>query len=143
MPIELPEDRKEIFDRMKNDVRAAVPKANPFLRNSVIGGFIFGISGRVFDFFSQIKVLLQELFMDTATGAFLDRWGSYKGIFREAASIAEGPITIGGIVGSIIPNGTDENSEPQVKPSKDTPAFIKTNKGKIRKATHGCNASSA
>jgi len=113
MSIEIPDNRKEITDRIKNDIRAQLPQSNPFLRNSFIGALAFGLSGRVFDFFLQLQVLETEMFMDTATGQFLERWGSYKNIFRKAATIAEGPITIGGTPGSVIPNGTDFQTQDQ------------------------------
>ena len=124
MPIELPEDRKEITDRMKNDVRAQLPKSDPFLRNSFLGALIFGISGRIFDFFLQIKALLQEMFMDTATGDFLARWGSYVNISRNAATVAIGPITIAGTIGSVIPTGTPFQSSAQVQYTSDGESII-------------------
>jgi len=110
VPIEFPKNRKEITNRMKNDVRAELgPNSNPFLRNSALGSLIFGMAGRIFDFFSQLKFLLLNLFPDTATGSFLERWGSYVKIGRLPASIAEGKITIGGVFqlpAPIIPDGT-------------------------------------
>ena len=124
MTIELPDSRKEINDRMKNDVRAQLPQSNPFLRNSFLGALVFGISGRIFDFFLQIKALLREIFMDTATGEFLERWGSYVNVFRKAATIAEGPITIGGTLDSVIPLGTDFQSSDGALYSSDTAAQV-------------------
>lgn len=129
MPIEFPKNRKEITDRIKNDVRAELgPKSNPFLRNSALGSLIFGMAGRIFDFFSQLKFLLINLFPDTATGSFLERWGSYVKIGRLAASTATGKISINGEVliptPHIIPVGTEFESSSQFKYSSLGKAIV-------------------
>lgn len=109
MSLEFPKNRKEITDRMKNDVRAELGKnSNPFLRNSALGSLIFGMAGRIFDFFSQLKFLLLNMFPDTATGDFLVRWGSYVKIGRLAASIATGKMSI---------EGTDSLPRPSIPDS--------------------------
>lgn len=118
MTIEFPKNRKQITDRIKNDVRAELGKnSNPFLRNSALASLIFGMAGRIFDFFSQLKFLLINLFPDTATGSFLERWGSYVKINRLPASTANGNISINGDINAspIIPNGTQFQSSSQVQ----------------------------
>lgn len=116
MTIEFPKNRKEITDQMKIDVRSELgPNSNPFLRNSALASLIFGAAARIFDFFSQLQFLLKNMFMDTATGSFLERWGSYVGIGRIPASVAEGFITIEGTLGSVIPNATAFQSTSQVE----------------------------
>ena len=125
MTIEFPKNRKEITDQMKIDVRAELgPNSNPFLRNSALASLIFGAAARIFDFFSQLQFLLKNMFMDTATGSFLERWGSYVKIGRTPASAAEGFITIQGTVDSVIPNATTFQSTSQVQYTSNGEAVI-------------------
>ncbi len=124
--IEFPKNRKEITDRMKNDVRAELGEnSNPFLRNSALGSMIFGMAARIFDFFSQLKFLLVNMFPDTASGSFLERWGSYVKIGRIPASGAEGFITINGsVAGTEIPNATQFQSSTQVQYSSEGASVV-------------------
>jgi uncharacterized phage protein gp47/JayE len=82
MPFNTPSNRKEVSDRMKTDVQGELPQSNPFLKNSFLSAIITGLAGRVFDFFLQLNVLTKQMFPDTATGTFLERWASYKGVTR-------------------------------------------------------------
>lgn len=120
MSLEFPNNRKELSDRMKNDVRAELGQnSNPFLRNSALGSLIFGMAGRIFDFFSQLKFLLLNMFPDTATGDFLVRWGSYVKIGKLAASNAAGTISIAGELQfpnpHFVPEGTPFQSSTQAQ----------------------------
>ena len=99
--------RLEVINRMKSDVKANLPNSNPWLRKSYIGGSISGFAGRIFDFYYQLeKVLFPQLFPDTATGTYLERWGSYIDITRNAATQSTGSITVQGTAGTVIPLGT-------------------------------------
>lgn len=103
MTLDLPTNRGEILNRIRADVQNELPDLNPFIRNSFLSAILVGLSGRMFDFSIQQQLLINELFMDTATGEFLERWGSYKDITRNPATQAEGPITVTGVVASSIP----------------------------------------
>jgi uncharacterized phage protein gp47/JayE len=50
------------------------------------------------------------MFPDTATGDYLDRWGSYKNVFRLPATQSSGKITAIGSAGSVIPINTQLQS---------------------------------
>lgn len=102
--------RKELDNRAKTDVQRALPESNPFLRNSYIGAIITGYAGRIYEFYIQLQVLITEMFPDTATGTFLERWGSYKGVTRNPATVADGNITMTGTPASSVPAGTLLNS---------------------------------
>jgi len=106
MTIIFPDDVREISDRIKADVQNALPESNPFLKNSYLAALIYGYAGQVADFYAQLSRVLDEMFMDTAEGVYLERWGTYVGITRKPASQSEGQVTFTGTVSSTIPNGT-------------------------------------
>lgn len=110
MTINFPNSRSEVANRIRTDVQSELPNSNPFLRNSYLNALIVGYAGRVFDFYLQLRELIRQMFMDTATGTFLERWGSYKGITRNPASQALGDITITGIAGTPVPVNTEFQS---------------------------------
>lgn len=66
--------------------------------------------GRQFEFYLQLEALLQEMFPDTATEDFIERWGIYFDVRRNAATRARGNIIIGGTPGSSIPIATQFQS---------------------------------
>lgn len=111
MALNIPSTRKEVEQRTKTDIQNLLTESNPFLRNSYLGAFVTATSGRVFDFYQQLTQLIKELFLDTATGEFLERWGSYVDILRKPATQASGLISISGDVGSIIPAGTQLSTQ--------------------------------
>jgi uncharacterized phage protein gp47/JayE len=101
-----PANRKEVSDRIKTDVQGELAQSNPFLKNSYLSAIITGLAGRVFDFFLQLEVLSKQMFPDTATGTFLERWAAYKGVSRSPATQATGNVTATGTPGSTILSGT-------------------------------------
>ena len=110
MALNFPENRKEVEERAKTDVQNELPESNPFLKNSYLGALITAYAGRVYDFYLQLEVLIQELFPDTATAEFLERWGSYVGILRNPATQSIGQVTVIGNVSTVIPAGTQLSS---------------------------------
>lgn len=106
MPINFPANRREVSDRIKTDVQTQLPESNPFLRNSFLDSMIKGFAGRTFDLFENLKILIREIFPDTATGEFLNRWGELKGVTRNPATKAKGFINATGVAGSTIPAST-------------------------------------
>jgi len=103
MVFNIPTSQKQVIDRAATDVQLALPESNPFFKNSFLGAIIYSFAGRIFDFYLQLNILIRELFVDTATGEFLERWGIYKGITRNAATQSVGAITATGTVGGVIP----------------------------------------
>ena len=106
MTIQFPENQTEVADRARTDVQGVLPDLNPFLRNSFIDALIVGTSGRNFEFYLQLQALLLEMFPDTATAEFLERWGDYVGITRNPATQATGNVTATGTLTSVIPIST-------------------------------------
>lgn len=97
-----PKNRKEVADRLSTDVQASLPKSQPFLRRSFLRAIMVGCAGRIYDFYLQLKILILQMFPDTATGDYMKRWGSYVGINPLAATQSTGYIVAVGQAGSLI-----------------------------------------
>ena len=106
MPLNIPSSSKEIKQRSQADVQNNLPDSNPFLPNSYLDAIISATSGRNYDFYVNLEKVITQLFPDTATGDFLERWGSYMGVLRKPATQSSGKITATGTASSVIPLGT-------------------------------------
>lgn len=102
----LPTSRKEVSDRINSDVKAQLPNSNPFLRASYFGSLIWGFALRIFDLYQQIRIMINQFFINTARGTYLERWGATYNITRNPATSATGLITIAGTDGTAIPVST-------------------------------------
>lgn len=92
-------------------MQSQLPTSNPFLKNSYIGALVTSAAGRVYEFYLQLKNALLMMFPDTATGAYLERWGSYVNINRNAATQASGYIIMTGTATTAIPTGKTLTSD--------------------------------
>lgn len=106
MVFNIPKTQREVTDRLRTDVQNSLPESNPFFKNSFLGALVVSFAGRIFDFYLQLNVLIKELFVDTATNTFLERWGSYKDITRNAATKSTGTATATGTTTTVIPIST-------------------------------------
>lgn len=110
MAINFPENPNEIEQKAKADVQRELPETNPFLKNSMLGATITGYSFRVYDFYLQLSELEKQLFVQTATGEFLEMLGAWWGIVKTPATQSDGNIVVTGTATTIIPNGTTFSS---------------------------------
>ena len=94
---------QEIFDRMAADFQSEFPEINVLQRGSFERGILVAMSRRFSESYEQLRILRQQLFVDTATGESLERRGSYRKITRIAATSAAGFVTATGVVTSVIP----------------------------------------
>lgn len=106
MSLGIPQSQKQIFERLRSDAQSILPTLNSGLRASFIQSILVAFAGASFEQFLTLEILIKEIFIDTATGQFLERWGSYKGITRNAATQARGFITASGIDTTVIPLAT-------------------------------------
>lgn len=102
----IPTSQQSVINRAGTDVQLALPQTNPFFKNSYLGALIYSFSGRIYDFYLQLNILINQLFWDTATGVFLQRWGTLKGLTFNAATQSKGFVTAIGTVASVIPINT-------------------------------------
>jgi uncharacterized phage protein gp47/JayE len=111
MTINIPTTRKETSDKMLSDVKSRLPDSNPFLRDSYLQSLIFGFSGRVYDNYQKINIMIKQFFPDTAEDEFINRWGFTYGISKNAATQSKGLVTFTGTNANVIPDeSTLQNS---------------------------------
>ena len=89
------------------DISANLPGADALLRFSnlkVLGDVIAAMANGQYGFLDWIALQAVPF---TATGEFLEGWAALKGITRQAATPATGPVQFTGTNGAIIPAGTN------------------------------------
>lgn len=109
MPIEFP-NYDVIINRILADIAANLPNVDPTIFGSFLRAFSVGLGGRSFDITLLQQQLLQQLFPQTATGEFLERWAGYEGLTRLVATEASGLVTFIGTASSTILPGTQIRS---------------------------------
>lgn len=135
MSIQFPTNRKQVEDRAKSDVKSQLTTSNPWLKNSFLGALITGYAGRVYEFYLQLKNALAEMFPDTASGDYLERWGSYVSITRLGATQSTGYVVFTGTAGSAIPAGTQVGSSDSYYYTTDAASVIAANSSSISSLT--------
>ncbi len=110
MPFQLPENRQTLVDRVKTDVQQYVGDSSPFLPRSWLGGLCTAVGGRSFDWSFAIKELIDQSFPQTATGIYLDYLASFVGITKNQPTVSTGTVAAFGIIGSLIPAGSQLTS---------------------------------
>lgn len=143
MSINFPNSRKEVDNRAKADVKSQLPTSNPWLKNSFLGALITGYSGRIYEAYLQMKNALLEMFPDTASGAYIDRWGSYVAITRNSSSVAGGDVIFTGTLGTVIPAGTTVSASNGLTYTTNLAATITTNTSTISSLTRSGTTATA
>jgi len=102
MPLEYP-----TFENLVEIARAAlineIPSLDPTISNSWARAFVDSLAAVAHSNNLQIRDLEKELFPQTATSDYLDRWLQYEGLERLAPTAGRGVVTITGTAGSIVP----------------------------------------
>lgn len=141
MPLNFPIGPREIKQRMRSDVKAILPDFDPFLRNSLIDAIITANSGRFFDSYTDFQEVLRQCFVTTATGVFLEIWGSIKDITRLPATSSSGNIVVTGIASTIIPVGTEfRDSQGEIYNTSQTESIINTTQNVTSLTSSGTTA---
>lgn len=104
------EIRDKLISDLINTINAGqtdpAKQIDPNMPNSFILAFVESFSGAFDDNYSKIDELLNQLFPDTSTGEWLDRWASYFGLSRKSAVKSTGNVVFQGDSGEEIPNET-------------------------------------
>jgi len=82
-------------------------KIDPSIRNNPEGALVYTESQQANSLYKLIKFAVKQLFLDTATGSFLDRLASAIGITRNPATSSIGNITTIGTTITNIPINTN------------------------------------
>lgn len=102
---------QKIIDRIRADVAANLPGTDPTIFGSYLRALADSLGGRSYDLVLLAKQLTNELFPQTASGEYLERWAGYEGLSRNLATVASGPVTFSGPVDTAIAAGTQFRSD--------------------------------
>jgi uncharacterized phage protein gp47/JayE len=98
---------EDLRDQNRRDFNARLPGADALLKNSnlrVIADVFAGISYLHYGY--QVW-LSQQLFVDTAETAYLERWAAIWGLTRKPAVAALGGLAVTGTPGATVPAGAE------------------------------------
>ncbi len=65
-----------LIDRIKADIKANMPGTDPWLRRSILGAFAKVWAAVAHGLYGFIAYVAKNLIIDTAEGAWLERWAS-------------------------------------------------------------------
>jgi len=134
MPINfktIQETQKSISSALILSVNKDAPpekQINPNQPNSLIKGLVDSMSAGFDELQDQMKLILAELFPQTATNEYLEFWGKLFGINRKSSTKATGSVVFTGLAGSLIAANTsiqDANNGVEFLTTSD--ATISTN----------------
>ncbi|MEP0518576.1 MAG: baseplate J/gp47 family protein [Hyphomicrobiales bacterium] len=102
MPYDTP-PISQISERIRGHFEAELPGSNPRIwpNNLFVSAKVFAAA--MFDGYQAIRYALDQAFVTSATGEFLERHGAEIAINRLAATYSTGKVTIDGPQGTIIP----------------------------------------
>lgn len=104
MPLSYP-TLEQLIETARAEFRRQLPNVDPTVFGSWSRGFIDGCGAMAHALGFLVRDLEQEMFPQTATDEFLDRWGNYEDLPRNPATGASGPISLGGTVATVINAG--------------------------------------
>lgn len=105
MPIQHP-SFDDFVELVRAELRRQIPTIDPTVFGSWARGFTDGVAAAAAALDLVTQDLETQLFPQTAQGEFLDRWGEYEGLPRNAAAGAIGFISIPGVNGTVLSAGT-------------------------------------
>lgn len=102
MPYQVP-PLSQLSERVRGHFEAELPGSNPRIwpNNLFVSAKVFAAA--MFDGHQAIRYALDQAFVSTATGEFLERHGAEIAINRLAATYASGKVTLAGPQSTVIP----------------------------------------
>lgn len=125
MPLSYP-TLESLIETARAEFRRQLPNVDPTVFGSWARGFIDGCGAMAHALGFLVRDLEQELFPQTATGEFLDRWGAYEDLPRNPATGASGFISLNGTVAAVINAGEQFTGSNNVVYSVLSPAAVET-----------------
>lgn len=104
MPLSYP-TLEQLIETARAEFRRQKPDIDPTVFGSWARGFIDGCGAMAHAMGFLVRDLEQELFPQTATEEFLDRWGSYEDLPRNPATGSSGFVSLNGTVATVINAG--------------------------------------
>jgi len=102
---------QQIVTRVESDLQTRLTGATSVLRRSVIAVIARVLAGAVHLLYGYLDYQSKQLFISTADSEGLDRKAQELGLSRNAAIKATGTATATGLIGSVIADGTEVQSE--------------------------------
>lgn len=106
MTLNLPSNKKEVYNRLVSDFTAQIPDSGAFLPASYLASILKALANRIYDNYQKILLMINEFFIQTASEAYVARWGDIYGITRNPAVGSTGTIVLSGTAATSIPSGT-------------------------------------
>lgn len=104
MPLSYP-TLEQLIEIARAEFRRQLPDVDPTVFGSWARGFIDGCGAMAHALGFVVRDLEQELFPQTATEEYLDRWGAYEDLPRNPATGSSGFVSLNGTVGTLIGAG--------------------------------------
>lgn len=123
MPLSYP-TLEQLIETARAEFRRQLPDVDPTVFGSWSRGFIDGCGAMAHALGFVVRDLEQELFPQTATDEFLDRWGSYEDLPRNPATGATGFISLNGTVATVISAGEQFTGSNDIVYSVLSPAAV-------------------
>jgi uncharacterized phage protein gp47/JayE len=95
----------ELVDRIQQDFVSRLSLVGAVLRRSVVFVWSRVMAGAAHMLHGHLDFLSRQMFPDLSEGSYLVRQAGLFGLSRLAATFADGPITITGVNGAVIPAG--------------------------------------
>jgi uncharacterized phage protein gp47/JayE len=96
----------ELIERAASDIEAALPGTDARLRRANLNVLARVHAGAVHGLYGYLKWMAEQLMIDTCEGPYLDRYSSIWGVTRRPAEFAQGPVTLSGTSGVVVPAGS-------------------------------------
>lgn len=125
MPLSYP-TLESLVETARAEFRRQAPTIDPTVFGSWARGFIDGVGAMAHALGFVIRDLEQELFPQTATGEYLDRWGAYEDLPRNPATGASGFVSLNGTVATLINAGEQFVGSNSITYSVISPASVET-----------------
>lgn len=105
MPFKRP-SLADLVERVITDIQSRLPGADARLRRSNLNVLARVEAAVAHGLYGFISWLAAQVIIDTAEGAYLERWAAVWSITRKPSAAAAGAVTFTGVDGSEIPAGT-------------------------------------
>jgi uncharacterized phage protein gp47/JayE len=111
MPLPIPSSPSAVIDKIANNVQRELPEAKPKERRTMIRAVTTGIGFSMFDVYTSVSYAVDQSFPQTAESEYLKRWGDLNDVTQLTATGARGVVNATGVLGEIVPSGTNYTSD--------------------------------
>lgn len=114
----------QILDSLQATLNTNLPGTDARLRRSVLNVLSYMLAGAVHGLYGFISYISVQVFPDSATSDYLNRWAAIFGVVRNPAAQAYGNVVFTGVDGTLIPAGSQLSRADQTIFATDADATI-------------------